>query len=184
MSCVEELTRSLEYSMRVWLGLTVPAPVQPALTTSWLVICWLCAQNNSRCGHLKEWQRKAINKHFNCNQYFQSLHEIRKFDFRWMRTDSLVIAITSWTSLILVVYIRSWSLLASLRVECWSRIGLKKKCFKVISIIAHRPMLKLIKDNFKSVVIQIIVFQWWVHPFTGPLSPLRRCLMKNWSYHY
>ena len=33
---------------------------------------------------------------------------------------------------------------------------IEKKCFKVISVIAYRPMLKLIKDNFKIVVIQIM----------------------------
>ena len=34
---------------------------------------------------------------------------------------------------------------------------IEKKCFKLISVtIAYRPMLKLIKDNFKSIVIQIM----------------------------
>ena len=33
---------------------------------------------------------------------------------------------------------------------------IEKKCFTLISVIAYRSMLKLIKDNFKSIVIQIM----------------------------
>ena len=33
---------------------------------------------------------------------------------------------------------------------------IKKKCFKVIGVIAYRSVFKLIKDNFKSIIIQII----------------------------
>ena len=41
---------------------------------------------------------------------------------------------------------------ARMLVKNW----IEKKCFKLICVIAYRPMLKLIKDNFKSIVIQIM----------------------------
>ena len=55
---------------------------------------------------------------------------------------------------------------------------IEKKCFKVISVVAYRPMLKLIKDNFKSVVIQIMKWKLRLAGGSEWGGPLVGCRLK------